>query len=394
MKKETIEEVTLLRSLAFLAIVLQHSIGEYIYRADIETPDAVMLAMLFHLTRFGTPTFVFLSGLILFYNYYEKLDYFSFVKKRFTDIVAPFVLWTVVYWIFAKNGNIFSADALKELGKQLILPTYGYHLWFITMILQFYLLFPLFVWCVAKYRETFINKFSQPNREKAVIWTVLIGGALFAGLTWLSYFFIPGMPEGVGKAILEYRNKYFVFHMFYFLLGAVAALGLPVWRLLSVRSLLVSAALFAGMYVWMGYEVLSHSMERMNLNVSTYLKPSTFFLIAAQMFLLYGAAVVLKERDGLLRKTLMFIGTYSFGGFLAHALVLGLVARFTRPLQLAGFHLQATALTFIAVAAGSIVLAKLLSALPFGKWFIGSLGPYKRKAPAGKTIQNRRSVTT
>ncbi|WP_199616237.1 acyltransferase [Paenibacillus alkalitolerans] len=383
MRKEMIEEVTLLRGLAFLAITLQHCIGEYIYRTDIEAQDSIMLAMLFHFTRYGTPTFVFLSGLILFYNYYEKLNYVSFMKKRFTDIVVPFVIWTVIYWIFAKSGRIFSAEALTELGKQLILPTHGYHLWFITMIFQFYALFPVFVWGVKCYQERILAKLRDENVERAVIWTIAAGGVLFGVLLWLSYYVIPGMPEGIWKSILQFRDKYVPFHLFYFLIGAVAALGLPVWRSYAARLLLASAILFAGMYVWLGYEVLSHSMERMNLNVATYLKPSTFVLIAVQLFLLYGFTVIVKERGGIVRRALMFIGTYSFGGFLAHALILGLAAGFTRPMQLAGYHLHATVLTFLFVAAASIALAKLLSLLPFGKWLIGSLGPINDR-PHGK----------
>ena len=58
-KKPRITEWTELRGIAFLAIVMQHSIAEYIYRADIEQPDSIMLTMIYHLTRFGTPTFVF-----------------------------------------------------------------------------------------------------------------------------------------------------------------------------------------------------------------------------------------------------------------------------------------------------------------------------------------------
>ena len=59
MGKPRIEEWTQLRGIAFLAIVMQHNIAEYIYRSDIEQPDSVMLTMIYHLTRFGTPTFVF-----------------------------------------------------------------------------------------------------------------------------------------------------------------------------------------------------------------------------------------------------------------------------------------------------------------------------------------------
>lgn len=44
--------------------------------------DAIMLVMLFDFTRFGTPTFVFLSGLLLFYNNNGTLSYWPFIQKR------------------------------------------------------------------------------------------------------------------------------------------------------------------------------------------------------------------------------------------------------------------------------------------------------------------------
>ena len=55
-----------------------------------------------------------------------------------------------------------------------------------------------------------------------------------------------------------------------------------------------------------------------------------------------------------------------------------IVSWFTRPMALAGYHLPAAALTFVAVAAGSIGLAKAVSMLPFGSLLVGAQGRRKR----------------
>lgn len=54
---------------------------------------------------------------------------------------------------------------------------------------------------------------------------------------------------------------------------------------------------FLGMYIRLGYDVLRGSGETVNLNISTYLKPSTFIIIMAQMLLLYGLLLLLRERN-------------------------------------------------------------------------------------------------
>lgn len=150
MKKPKIAEWTELRGLAFLAIVMQHNIAEYIYRTDIEQPDSVMLTMIYHLTRFGTPTFVFLSGALLFYHHrHAKPNYARFIGKRFGDIYMPFMIWTLIYWLAVRVFTpSFWSSGMPDLGsfvRELFLPQTGYHLWFVLMIFQFYILFPLFL---------------------------------------------------------------------------------------------------------------------------------------------------------------------------------------------------------------------------------------------------------
>lgn len=384
-KKERIEEVTLLRAFAFLAITMQHSIAEYIYRADILQPDAIMLAMLFDFTRFGTPTFVFLTGMLLFYNNNGKQTYWPFVRKRLADIYVPFVCWTVVYWIAVQGGSLGQlgkpADWPGTLLHQLFLPTNGYHLWFILMIFQFYLLFPLFALAVNKVHCKLLEMPGGASFRR-VFMIVAVSGALYGILMWLSSYRMPDWANvwgGFWAGMLSFRSYYFIFYFFYFLLGAVCALGLHRWRRFVEDHFIWFGFAFIALYIWQGYEILNFSTETMNLNYAGYLRPSSFILIVFQLLLLYGIVLVVQKRGGAARKVLRFIGTYSFGGFLAHAFVLMLISFITRPLVLTGYHLPVAVLTFAATAAGSIALARLLSKLPFGRWLIGTTGKQAKR---------------
>lgn len=102
MSKPRIAEWTELRGLAYLAVVLQHCIGEYIYRSDIQQPDSVMLAMLYHLTRFGTPTFVFLSAALLFIMVTNRLATLAILAGGFE-----------IFMFLSSAGRLFIGYVLK-----------------------------------------------------------------------------------------------------------------------------------------------------------------------------------------------------------------------------------------------------------------------------------------
>ena len=62
--------------------------------------------------KFGTPTFIFLSSLVLFYNYYDrpttKKLIGGFYKKRLLYIIIPYTLFSVFYFaiaLFALSGQ-------------------------------------------------------------------------------------------------------------------------------------------------------------------------------------------------------------------------------------------------------------------------------------------------
>lgn len=145
MPKERVAEWDVLRGIAFLAIVFQHSIGQFAYRKDTSLFDAYTLAAIYHFIKFGVPAFVLLTGAVLVYNYYGKLSYPTFIRKRSIDILVPYILWTVIFYVYMFPRETIQIHWFREVGLQILTPTLGYHFWFILMIFQFYLLFPLFL---------------------------------------------------------------------------------------------------------------------------------------------------------------------------------------------------------------------------------------------------------
>ncbi|WP_046213200.1 acyltransferase [Paenibacillus wulumuqiensis] len=392
MTRERIDEWALLRGLCFLAVVMQHCIGEYIYRSDIMAADSIMLGMVYHFTRFGTLTFVFLAGAILFYQYGDGRSYRSALVRRIGDIYVPFVLWTLIYWVvvqLADHHPLFGPGTWQSILTQLFAPTNGYHLWFVIMIFQFYLLFPLFRWLFRQFSSRWLDGRTEGRQQRIVIGMLLLLAIMYGWLMWMCYNVLPGWSlQGAWQALLEHRTSEFPFYFFYFVLGGICGSAIQRWREMVIRLLPWSTIVFLMMYIWLGYDLLRHSTEAVNLNVSTYLKPTTFVIVVSHMLLIYGLALLLSRQNHVLVRFLKWCGRYSFGGYLSHALILAGVASLTRPLVLTGMHLPVTLLSFAFVAPAAILLTSLISRLPGGQWLTGSAGKKSRKrtAPPGNTV--------
>ncbi|NGZ74785.1 acyltransferase [Saccharibacillus alkalitolerans] len=389
---ERVDEWGLLRGLSFFAIVIQHSLGEYVYRADILYPDAAALALLYHLVRYGTLTFVFLAGAILFYRYGQsEKRYAPVLRKRIGDIYVPFAVWTLLYWISTKIASkqpLLQDGDLPILLRQFIAPTVGYHLWFVVMIFQFYLFFPLFRSSASRLgRWTGAGDTEKARFTRIGLLTLLLAAA-YGWLMYLSYYRMPEwQTSGWWKTLLDYRTFEFPYYAFYFVLGGICGAHLRQWRTLVLKLLPWSTLASVAMYVWMTHDLLRSSGEQINLNYSTYLKPSSFLFVTAQIFMLYGWALLLQKHGGRLGRLLTLCGKYSFGAYLSHAMILTWISILTRHWLFPGWHVTAALLTALIVAPCALLLCAGLSRLPGGKWLTGGAG---RNARSGR--RNSRSA--
>ena len=89
---------------------------------------------------FCVPAFIFLSGFKLFESYKERpLAVNPFFKRRFKKIIIPYIIAVLIYILY------FGVKGWLEDGifKSLFLGTVSAHFYYIVVLIQLYLIFPL-----------------------------------------------------------------------------------------------------------------------------------------------------------------------------------------------------------------------------------------------------------
>ncbi|GAA4670962.1 acyltransferase [Amycolatopsis dongchuanensis] len=94
------------------------------------------LGMVFHVSR---EVFFLLTAFVLTYSTGRKqVRWPRFWRRRYLFVVVPYVVWTVLY--FLADGGPFLGENLLH---QLLTGTARYHLYFLLVSMQIYLVFPL-----------------------------------------------------------------------------------------------------------------------------------------------------------------------------------------------------------------------------------------------------------
>lgn len=321
MKKQRISELDLFRTVAFMAVALQHVLGAY-QRTDISGWESAVISVLFLATKFAVPAFVFASGIVLFYNYYERIDYLKFIVKRVREILVPYILWSALYYIYYTPQDNRNAGGYI---RALLLGEGGYHLWYIIMIFQFYLLFPVYIAVFKKTEKHFAIK------GRVVIFCI------FAAL-YSAYILLPSylLPYGIVKPqnpvikflFADYITRNSISYVFYFVLGGVVALNLEQTRMLLKKHSVIIISAFAVSFALLEllYYKKGFSGGKISLAYPSFFKPHYFLLTVLCIFSLYRLAMadwVQKSRSSCVFK---FIGNHSYQAYLAHAYAINIVA--------------------------------------------------------------------
>lgn len=368
--RDRIDELDTLRAFAFLAVVLQHSLGIFSRREDLLLSDAILIGMLFNLSKFAVPTFVFVTGIVLFLNYFEKFRYQSFFYKRIKDILIPYVLWSFIYLLYYEGTPVLNIEWGVEYVRTIIKGDAAYHLWYVVMISQVYLFFPLLLFMLKKFHPFILDR-------KILRVSVVGVGVLYLTLMWFSSVGIPEYQfhfenSYLQSFLIDYRGRNFLYYIYYLLIGGLIGLMVVQWRTFVSRSLIWNIPLFLILFFWVSAELFL-SLEHqsfINLNYSTSLKPSMFLFTISEMMLLYVFSVIVTQRT-IWSSILKFVSTYSYGGYLMHALVLTYVVRFVEITLEWGTNFLSSVICFFLASFVSIGLTLMISYIPGGHFLTG-----------------------
>ncbi|WNR43250.1 acyltransferase [Paenibacillus roseipurpureus] len=154
--KPKLTEIDIVRAIAIIAVVLIHGTSDATLLA-VGTGSQALFFILNKASLFTVPLFIWISGLVLFYSYYDRWEPGMtrvFWAKRLQKIVIPYVLWSIFYYVYNQwmfHGTVH-VDAWY-LFKLLLSGNASYHLYYMIIIVQFYVLFPLVMTAVTKFKR-------------------------------------------------------------------------------------------------------------------------------------------------------------------------------------------------------------------------------------------------
>ena len=322
--KPRITAIETLRGMSFLAVVLQHSIAHYAYVPEVTYTDGVMMSVLLMLSKFAVPAFLFITGMVLFYNYEDRFTSGTFIKRRITDIFLPYLIWSLIYILFYawQTAGLagFSSLDLGGILTKLLTGKSSYHLWYIIMIMQLYLLFPIIRQGVLLLR----NKYRE---------TVLLYFLLITGVVYLILMFYRGKIGVIAEVadipfitpwLTVYADRNVLYFFFYFLLGAAAGLYPKWWQSIVWKSRMIMVPLFmlfTAYYVYdLSRQFLTPDGLHIQFNRVSLLRPDMALYLVISLFVVYFIAMRLPE--GKCSRLFATIGNLSFGAYLMHALML------------------------------------------------------------------------
>ncbi len=94
------------------------------------------------LSSFVVQGFLLLSGVKLFLNKSDKINYFKFYKNRLLRVVLPYVIWVAIYYCYFCRENYFTFS-LSQLRRFVVKGDLSAHFYFIIILIQFDILVPL-----------------------------------------------------------------------------------------------------------------------------------------------------------------------------------------------------------------------------------------------------------
>ncbi|WP_268884488.1 MULTISPECIES: acyltransferase [Alicyclobacillus] len=385
-------EVDLMRACIILGVIFVHVFSAF----DAQTPafsrtniSLDLLTMAFHFTR---EAFMFITGLVLFYTYYDRtFTVWSFWRKRLSLIAVPYIAWTALYILFTGtylNHFNWAWQSLAHRFGHALLTANQFFLYFLLVSMQLYVLFPLIVKMVRKL-------------ERHLWWLVSVSFALEIGImvlnqTVLNHLDVSRLPTWL-FILVHYRDRFILTYQFWFVAGAALSVKYnQVKNWVSSRPGVVGVAAVLGILVlWATYFVERFGLHMTDGEAVDVLQPIMipYALIVATLLWSIGLKWTrVMAEPGLRRVTpvIRFFGGVSFGIFLLHPIALHYLEQIDNRLHLHGAaHLVLIPFTAVLAYVLSGFAAYLIGKIPFVSYIVGTKTRLRRssaRAPLSKAV--------
>jgi len=356
--KEQINYLYVVRALAIMAVIFVHissyPVGNLANKSSVLYLGANFLNIF---NKFGTSTFIFLSALVLFYSYYERpisgKIIRNFYKRRLLYIVIPYVICSIYYYViqmyysYGQSWKLFAEyTSIGDFLNLLLMGKGFYHLYFVFISVQFYLIFPILLWLFQKLHTI----------TKHLAW---IGILLHVGFILLNHYVLHYPDKG--QLALSYIG--------YYLVGAFVGIyykQIKQWIVLSKETLrsskmiLISliwiiwlAASATNVYIWFTARAYGTSYHTLAYELVWFVQTITVAFVLLQV-----SSFLYNKLPARLTNGLIHLGIVSFGVYIVHAGIIFFYFQY--------FAVTSSPLKYMLFVASSFVVTLSLSWLIVG----------------------------
>jgi len=363
--KKYFYEISFIRAIACLCIVMVHVTAGFYYENGRTFTWPVQFFN--QISRYGTPAFAIISGFLL---YNQAINRKSSLKKfwqsRFTKVIIPFLVWSILYLFLKYMYNQFtipnfnSSEKVKDFLYFFFTGKSNYHLYFIAVVVQFYLLFPL------------LRLIKTKNS------LILLTVASF----FINYFFVQ-YEINIGTGLLNkfINERVFIFHwIYYFFLGGLLVYfweKIMIWiKQNTIFSMLIGLiVVVSGIFEYKcaGWIESNRVINMINL-------PLLFIALA-------GVYTSLSRWDKT-RNFIVQIGNMSMGIYLVHPLILFFL-RYYDFFDMFYARTRYFPLMYLFTLFTSIVIVKLITKLPFGSYIVTVAKANPSKNKSSRDLKNQ-----
>lgn len=219
--KQPLGEIEITRGMAILAVLLIHITGLPIRVLEPDSSSYLFYTLINRGMQFAVPLFLMISALVLAYGtgLGKEIPWGKFYLKRWQRAVVPFLVWTTLY--LALRFFILQDIHYVTLKQGILWYGFGkgfFHLYFLSVVIQFYLLFPVIHKLWRRYKPNFIAAlFIFGTAQVAFYWVnklYIYQHFSYPGSLVFSYIFPIGMGLWMGyntECWLAWWKKYRVF---------------------------------------------------------------------------------------------------------------------------------------------------------------------------------------
>ena len=344
-KPQNINWISNLRLIALYAVIVLHTTSLLLLQyGKVSMADWWVADFLNATVRFAVPAFVMITGALLLNREYEIG---SFLKKRLSRVVIPFLFWSLVYiWYSWHNEEIsFGSDVWLNIKQVLHLLKIGssYHLWYVYMLIGLYFFIPV------------IGKFVRNATEREILYFLIV----WFGVMMITQPYLVRYNPSVDM-------HYFAGYIGYLVLGHY--LAYKDFNVKNLRGWMVFLFIFSITLITIGSRLI---MDYPALPGTMFYEPVNPAVLALSVSMFMICKLTVPKVPAFITRARDFVGTYNYGIYLSHALVLYFLADpfgISYSLCTPIISIPLTALICFVL---SLLLVWIVNKIPFGKWVSG-----------------------